>query len=144
MTIDIRLNPQTRHVYLPVSINDEGPFDFTLDTGAVATTVTPKLLEKFSIEIYDECLIPEKYTYVKYSGPNPWELATKITESIRPFFHVSASGTNHWRLNWDITGDVRTFYSLWWVKKSLSRYTIMKIDIKIQGSQHKDTKMGDF
>ena len=60
MEINIRLNPQTRHVYLPISINDEGPFDFTLDTGAVATTVTPKLLKKFRIEIYDEGLIDTK------------------------------------------------------------------------------------
>jgi hypothetical protein len=96
------------------------------------------------IEVMDECLTPEKYTYVRYTGKNPWTVAEKITEKIRPFFHVSASGTNNIRLNWDITGDVRTFFSLWWVKKDFSRFTTMKVDLKLQGEQHKDTKMGKF
>jgi hypothetical protein len=96
------------------------------------------------IEVMDECLTPEKYTYVRYTGKNPWEVASKITDSVRMFFHVSASGTNNWRLNWDITGDVRTFYSLWWVKRKLSRFTDMRVDLKLQGEQHKDTKMGKF
>ncbi|MBM3304284.1 MAG: hypothetical protein FJY76_04235 [Candidatus Aenigmarchaeota archaeon] len=96
------------------------------------------------IEVTDECLTPEKYTYIRYTGKDPWSVAEKITEKIRPFFHVSASGTNNWRLNWDITGDVRTFYSLWWVKKDFSRFTQMKVDLKLQGEQHKDTKMGKF
>jgi predicted aspartyl protease len=68
MDIEIQLDPQTMHVHLPVSINDDGPYYFTLDTGAVATTVTPKLLEKFGIKSYDEGLsgikkpnIPHKY-----------------------------------------------------------------------------------
>jgi len=96
------------------------------------------------IEVVDECLTPEKYTYVRYTGKNPWDVAEKITEKIRPFFHVSASGTNNWRLNWDVTGDVRTFYSLWWAKRKLSRFTNMKVDFKVQGEQHKDTKVGKF
>ncbi|NHJ39208.1 MAG: hypothetical protein FK731_04185 [Asgard group archaeon] len=68
MELEIKLDPQTRHIHLPVNINNEGPFYFTLDTGAVATTVTPKLLEKFGIEAYDDGLpsiskpnIPHKY-----------------------------------------------------------------------------------
>jgi hypothetical protein len=97
-----------------------------------------------TITTVDECLTPEKYTSVRYTGKNPWEVATKITEKIRPFFHVSASGTNNWRINWDITGDMRTFYSLWWVKRKLSRWSTMEIALKLQGEQHKDTKMGKF
>jgi len=96
------------------------------------------------IEVMDECLTPEKYTYVRYTGKDPWKVAEKITDRVKPFFHVSSSGTNNWRLNWDMTGDVRTFYSLWWVKKSLSNFTEMKVDLKLQGEQHKDTKMGKF
>ena len=96
------------------------------------------------IDVTDECLVPEKYTYVRYTGKNPWEVSEKITELIRPFFHVSASGTNNTRLNWDITGDVRTFYSLWWAERKLSRFSRMKVDFKLQGEQHKDTKMGKF
>ena len=96
------------------------------------------------IDVTDECLTPEKYTYIRYTGKNPWSVAEKLTEKIRPFFHVSASGTNNWRLNWDITGDVRTFYSLWWVKRKLSRWTNMNVALKLQGEQHKDTKMGKF
>jgi hypothetical protein len=68
MELDIKLDPQTRHVHLPVHINDKGPYYFTLDTGAVATTVTPKLLEICEIESYENGLpdikkpnIPHKY-----------------------------------------------------------------------------------
>ncbi len=96
------------------------------------------------IVVMDECLVPEKYTYVRYTGPRPWDVAEKITDLIRPFFHVSASGTNNWRLNWDMTGDVRTFYTLWWVKKKFSKFTDMKVALKLQGEQQKDTKMGKF
>ncbi|NHJ47405.1 MAG: hypothetical protein FK733_06440, partial [Asgard group archaeon] len=68
MEIDIQLDPKSRHVHLPVKINDDGPFYFTLDTGAVATTITPELLERLGIESQDDGFvdlkkpkIPHKY-----------------------------------------------------------------------------------
>lgn len=56
MELEIQLDPQTNHVHIPIKIDGEGSFYFTLDTGAVATTVTPKLIEKFGIETYDNGL----------------------------------------------------------------------------------------
>jgi predicted aspartyl protease len=66
MELDIKLDPQSRHVHLPVSINNSGPYFFTLDTGAVATTVTPKLLEKLGIKSYDEGLADIKKPDIPY------------------------------------------------------------------------------
>jgi hypothetical protein len=68
----------------------------------------------------------------------------KITGSVRPFFHVSASGTGQTRLNWDISGDPIGFYSTWWVRKKLSRFSNMIIDIKVQGNKSKTENKGDF
>ncbi|NHK30287.1 MAG: hypothetical protein FK730_02975, partial [Asgard group archaeon] len=66
MELDIKLDPRSRHVHLPVSINNEGPFYFTLDTGAVATTITPKLLENLGIESYDEGLVDLKKPKIQH------------------------------------------------------------------------------
>ena len=57
------------------------------------------------IEVTDDCLVPEKYIYLTYKGPNPVAVMEKISETVRPFFHVSASGTSQTRLNWDNSGD---------------------------------------
>jgi predicted aspartyl protease len=43
------LNPQSGHIDVPVTVNGEGPFRFTLDTGATATTLWPVLVEKLGI-----------------------------------------------------------------------------------------------
>ncbi len=99
---------------------------------------------KGKIEIVDDCLAPERHIWLRYSGPNPWGVAGKISELIRPFFHVSASGTNNTRINWDVVGDSIGFYSEWWVKRKLGLFSEMKVDIRVVGRQHKTTKQGEF
>jgi hypothetical protein len=99
---------------------------------------------KGKIEIVDECLAPESFIWLKYTGPSPWSVVGRISDLIRPFFHVSASGTNNTRINWDIVGDSIGFYSEWWVKKKLSAYSNMWVDIRVIGNQHKVTKQGEF
>ena len=96
------------------------------------------------ITIVDECLAPEKYIYLRYSGKNPWGVAHKISGLIKPFFHVSSSGTNQTRINWDVTDDPIGFYSIWWVKRSLSRWSGWRIHIKVQGKKSKTTNEGEF
>ena len=96
------------------------------------------------IEIIDDCLEPERYVYLTYRGPNPWEVAKQITAKIRPFFHVSASGTNNTRLNWDVAGDPIKFYSTWWARRKLSHYTIARFFFKINGSKSKTKDEGEF
>ncbi len=96
------------------------------------------------IVIRDDCLVPDRYIRLKYSGPDPWGVAEKITGSIRGFFHVSASGTNNYRLNWDISGDPITFYSRWWVRKNFSRFSTMRIQMKLQGKKYAKDNTGEF
>ena len=96
------------------------------------------------IDIVDECLAPEKYIYLRYTGKNPWGVAHKISGLIKPFFHVSSSGTNNTRINWDSSGDPIAFYSIWWVKRNFSRWTKMTVYIKVQGKKSKTTNEGDF
>jgi len=103
-----------------------------------------KVLNVAKIVIRDDCLVPDRYVRMKYQGPNPWGVGSKIANTIRPFFHVSASGTNNFRLNWDISGDPITFYSRWWVKKTLSRFSYIRIVMKLQGEKHKKDNTGSF
>jgi len=96
------------------------------------------------LEIRDLCIAPDEKIYLRYEGKDPWDVVGKITSSIRPFFHVSASGTNNTRINWDISGDPITFFAQWWVKKVFSRFSVMRLFLKVQGEQKKTTGMGKF
>jgi hypothetical protein len=96
------------------------------------------------ISIADDCLVPERFIYLRYSGKNPWSVVNRITGATRPFFHVSASGTSQTRLNWDVSTDPIAFYATWWVKKDVSRWSRMLFFLKVQGRQFKTTQEGDF
>ena len=54
MEIEFEINPRSGHINIPVRVNGEGPFRFTLDTGAVATTLSIALTEKLDIEINED------------------------------------------------------------------------------------------
>ena len=96
------------------------------------------------VVVRDDCLAPDRYIRLKYEGSNPWGVAEKIADLIRPFFHVSSSGTNNVRLNRDISGDPITIYSRWWVDKKFSRFSKMKLLMKLQGEKFKKTNTGSF
>ncbi|MBI4154241.1 hypothetical protein HY501_02815 [Candidatus Woesearchaeota archaeon] len=96
------------------------------------------------ITVTDDCLAPARFIYLRYKGHDPYGVVEKITDTIRPYFHVSASGTNQTRINWDEAGDPVKFYSTWWVKKEMSAYTKMWIHMKIQGSKSKADNVGEF
>ncbi len=53
MEIKFKLNKATNHIQVPVYVNGEGPYNFTLDTGAVITTLTKSLAEKLGLETYE-------------------------------------------------------------------------------------------
>lgn len=101
-------------------------------------------METKKVTIIDDCLVPDKFVWLRYTGHNPWGVVNHITNTIRPFFHVSASGTRHHRLNWDVVGENISFYSVWWVKKELSTHTMMWIDMKVIGKKAKATNHGEF
>jgi hypothetical protein len=97
------------------------------------------------VEIVDDCLAPERYIHIKYSGPDPWGVVKKVSGLIRPYFHVSASGTSHYRLNWDRSDPENIdFFSQWWVKRDFSRYSAMVIQLKAQGKFNKASNEGEF
>jgi len=96
------------------------------------------------LQIMDDCLAPDRYVYLTYSGPDPWGVAKKISESLKGFFHVSTSGTNHERLNWDISGDPINFWSRWWVKKNMSMFSRAWFYIWVQGTKSKTDNTGQF
>ncbi|MEM5812680.1 MAG: hypothetical protein QW286_03100 [Candidatus Aenigmatarchaeota archaeon] len=101
-------------------------------------------MKEGKIKIIDDCLVPDRFIWLYYTGPNPWGVAKHISGRIRPFFHVSASGTCNTRINWDVVGENISFYSVWWVKKALSRHTTMWVDMKVIGKKSKTTNQGNF
>ncbi|MHA2495972.1 MAG: aspartyl protease family protein, partial [Candidatus Hodarchaeales archaeon] len=66
MEIDFKLLEGINHIQIPIYVNEEGPFDFTLDTGATATSLSKNLVEKLGIETYpDEQSKPESIAHEK-------------------------------------------------------------------------------
>ncbi|MHA2286520.1 MAG: retroviral-like aspartic protease family protein [Candidatus Thorarchaeota archaeon] len=53
MEMKFELGQGSGHPNVPVYLNNEGPFYFTLDTGATATTISKSLAEKLGIEVYE-------------------------------------------------------------------------------------------
>ncbi|MFW9909241.1 MAG: aspartyl protease family protein [Candidatus Thorarchaeota archaeon] len=53
MSIPFEIGKGSGHPHIPVLVNGKGPFTFTLDTGAVLTSITPKLAAELGIEIYE-------------------------------------------------------------------------------------------
>ncbi len=52
MNITFELSKGSGHPQIPVYVNGKGPFTFTLDTGATATTLTTRLVQELEIDTY--------------------------------------------------------------------------------------------
>ncbi len=98
------------------------------------------------ISIIEDCNAPARFIYLTYSGKNPFGVASKIASMLQPFFKVSSAGISETDFRWDKTGDPITFYFTWWVERGdeSSRWTNQRFNIKVQGSQTKESKEGDF
>jgi len=96
------------------------------------------------ITIIDDCLAPDRFMWLTYTGHNPWGVAKHISARTKNFFHVSSSGTSNTRINWDVVGENISFYSVWWVKKKLSAHTEMSVNLKVIGKKSKATNQGSF
>ncbi len=53
MSLKFELGQGSGHPHIPVYVNGKGPYTFTLDTGATATTLTPSLVRELGIETYE-------------------------------------------------------------------------------------------
>jgi hypothetical protein len=96
------------------------------------------------MEIRDDCMTPDRYVRLKYSGPNPWGVAEWLSENLKPYFHVSSSKVNNYRINWDVTGDPITFYARWWANKEVGRFTYLRFMFKLVGDKGKTRNEGKF
>jgi len=54
MKLNFKIDPASGHVHVPTTVNGEGPFYFTLDTGAGYTTISKTLAERLGIEVYSD------------------------------------------------------------------------------------------
>jgi predicted aspartyl protease len=53
MKINFQIELQSGHIHVPVMVNGQGPYTFTLDTGASTTTVSKKLADKLGLETFE-------------------------------------------------------------------------------------------
>jgi len=53
MEVEVQIEGSTNLVKVPVFVNDQGPFTFTLDTGASRTTLSSNLAERLSVQTYE-------------------------------------------------------------------------------------------
>ena len=58
MEVNFEIKKGTNHIHLPVYLNDKGPFDFALDTGAISTVISKEVIEMIKIEVLE---LEEKY-----------------------------------------------------------------------------------
>jgi hypothetical protein len=98
------------------------------------------------IKIVEDCNAPARFVYLTYSGKNPFGVASKIAGMLQPFFKVSSAGISETDFRWDKTGDPISFYFTWWVDRGdeSSRWSRQRFNIKVQGSQTKESKEGEF
>lgn len=53
MEMGFDIGSKSGHPHLPVFVNGQGPFTFTLDTGAISTTISKSLAENLGIRTYE-------------------------------------------------------------------------------------------
>ncbi|MBU0953333.1 MAG: hypothetical protein KKA90_02850 [Nanoarchaeota archaeon] len=94
--------------------------------------------------LVDECLTPNRQIAMTYSGPDPWGIAKKIADNLKPYFHVSSSKNGRQRINWDDAMDPITFYARWWVMRPKSRFTAFWIEMWVIGNKSKVNNTGEF
>lgn len=94
--------------------------------------------------IRDDCMTPDRYMRLKYTGPDPWGMAEFLNGNLKQFFHVSTSKVNNYRINWDVTGDPISFYARWWARKEVGRFTELKFIFKLVGEKGKTRNEGKF
>jgi len=94
--------------------------------------------------ITEECLVPRRLTYVNYKGPDPLAFLKDFKTTLRFIFEVSTTRCMERKLLWDYTGDPLRFYSEWWLRKEMSRFSNMRISIRVIGHVYKTKNSGDF
>ncbi len=95
-------------------------------------------------EIVDDCLSPSPFVYLTYSGPNPIRVYTKITGMMQEFFEVSSSGIFEDKFYWDVSGSSVEFFIRMKVRRTLSRFTKMYVEMHVMGKRKKEVNKGKF
>ena len=97
-----------------------------------------------SFVIKDDCLAPERFIYLKYSGADPYGVVKKIDGMLKHFFHISSSGACQYDFRWDNSGNPRSFFIRWWTKKGMSNWSTAWYYFQVQGNVDVEKNEGDF
>jgi len=86
----------------------------------------------------DDCLAPERYIRLVYSGPNPFSVYQSTFAILRRVLEIDPS--DYWErdFRWDISGDPRSFYVRAIVEKKMDSRSVVHFEIIMQGNQPSD------
>jgi hypothetical protein len=96
------------------------------------------------LTLKDDCLAPNRFVYLDYSGPDSFGVAKKIGGMLNDFFRVGSSSVGEYDFRWDRSGDPIGFFVRWWVKKEMSNFSTAWFHIQVQGNKAKETGEGSF
>ena len=90
------------------------------------------------IFMQDDCLDPEYYLTIKYSGLKPIEAYHHTITYLREIWEVEAKDYWEREFRWDVTSEPRTFFVKAFVDKELDNKTAVTIEVIMTGTQPSD------
>ncbi|MFH0956941.1 MAG: hypothetical protein V1813_03690 [Candidatus Aenigmatarchaeota archaeon] len=94
--------------------------------------------------IVDECLIPRRFGWLYYEGPDSFSFLKGFRGTLRFQFDVSSTRIHERKLLWDYTGDPIRCYSEWFIRKEVSRFSEINWTLRFLGYSAKATREGNF
>ncbi len=94
------------------------------------------------IVIDEDCFTPRKFTFIEYSGSDPFVFSRDIRKIVRPIFEVGSSKIAERRFMWDWTGDPIQLYNHFVIRKPINNYTTIFVSIRIIGFKSKGRNEG--
>jgi hypothetical protein len=86
----------------------------------------------------DDCLAPERYIRIVYTGPNPLSAYQSAFDILRRTIEIDPADYQERDFRWDISGDPRDFYARIIVEKKMDARSTIYFEIIMQGKQPSD------
>ena len=86
----------------------------------------------------DDCLVPERIIRLDFKGTNPFRVYHAIPGFLRAIFDVRGKDVYEKEFRWDYTSDRRDFLSRFIVRKGYDMWSVVWVEITMQGKQPSD------
>ena len=86
----------------------------------------------------DDCLVPERTIKLEFKGTNPFRVYHAVPGFLRAIFDVRGKDVYEKEFRWDYTSDPRDFLSRFLVRKGYDMWSVVWIELTMQGKQPSD------